>query len=90
MSEPPKCPEGLNFVKLEARYTTDIDEKNLSYARQNIIANNLGSRIRPLLTTPDAPLIPLDVLGLETYPFSQSFPYFPSSIPTNPNVFTPA
>ncbi|KAI4210523.1 MAG: hypothetical protein LQ349_009472, partial [Xanthoria aureola] len=45
--------------------TTDIDEKNLSYARQNILANNLKSRIRPLLTDPNDPLIPLDALDLD-------------------------
>ena len=45
----------------------DIDDKNLGFAKQNIVANGLKSRIRPLKTDPKDPLIPLDVLGLERY-----------------------
>ncbi|KAI4105235.1 MAG: hypothetical protein LQ339_003566 [Xanthoria mediterranea] len=58
---------------------TDIDEKNLSYARQNILANNLKSRIRPLLTDPNDPLIPLDALGLDRITFTICNPPFYSS-----------
>ena len=43
----------------------DIDEKNMSFAKRNILQNNLKSRIRPLLTKPNDPLIPLDAFGLE-------------------------
>ncbi|KAL8846883.1 MAG: hypothetical protein Q9221_008049 [Calogaya cf. arnoldii] len=57
----------------------DIDEKNLSYARQNILANNLKSRIRPLHTKPNDPLIPLDALGLENITFTICNPPFYSS-----------
>ena len=46
---------------------TDIDEKNITYARSNIILNNLKSRIRPFHTKPNDPLIPLDAFGLERY-----------------------
>ena len=46
---------------------SDIDDKNFSYTKQNILSNNLQSRIRPLLTKPTDPLIPLDGLGIERY-----------------------
>ncbi|KAL8643146.1 MAG: hypothetical protein Q9226_008425, partial [Calogaya cf. arnoldii] len=59
--------------------TTDIDDKNLSYARQNILANNLKSRIRPFLTKPNDPLIPLDALCLENITFTICNPPFYSS-----------
>lgn len=36
----------------------------MAYAKRNILHNNLQSRIRPLLTRSDGPLIPLDSLGL--------------------------
>ncbi|KAK2871741.1 hypothetical protein FQN49_002879 [Arthroderma sp. PD_2] len=39
---------------------TDIDEKNLKYARENVARNNLQSRIQVVETTPKGPLIPLD------------------------------
>ncbi|KAM5470311.1 putative 23S rRNA (adenine(1618)-N(6))-methyltransferase [Microsporum ferrugineum] len=39
---------------------TDIDEKNLIYARENVLRNNLQSRIQVVESTPDGPLIPLD------------------------------
>ncbi len=42
----------------------DIDEKNMHYAKQNILKNNLKSRIRPLQTKPTDPLIPLKAFGL--------------------------
>ena len=43
----------------------DIDDKNLDYARRNIVANDLRSRIRLLQTDPKGPLIPLDTLGVD-------------------------
>ena len=46
---------------------TDIDEKNLTYARSNIIQNNLKSRIRPFQTKPNDALIPLDAISLDRY-----------------------
>ncbi|KAL8996206.1 MAG: hypothetical protein Q9169_004228 [Polycauliona sp. 2 TL-2023] len=58
---------------------TDIDEKNLSYARQNIQANHLESRIRPLLTSSSDPLIPLDALCLDNITFTICNPPFYSS-----------
>ncbi|KAL8780540.1 MAG: hypothetical protein Q9213_006436 [Squamulea squamosa] len=57
----------------------DIDDKNLSHARQNILANNLKSRIRPLLTKPEDSLIPLDALGLNSITFTICNPPFYSS-----------
>ena len=53
-------------------YATDVDEKNLEYARSNIIRNKLKPRIRPLLTKPTDSLIPLDALGLERYVIQSS------------------
>lgn len=53
-------------------FATDIDEKNIEYARSNIIRNNLKPRIRPLLTKSTDSLIPLDALGLERYGFHSS------------------
>ena len=37
----------------------------MNFAKRNILQNNLKSRIRPLLTKPNDPLIPLDAFGLE-------------------------
>ena len=45
----------------------DIDDKNLHYARENIVKNNFQSRIRPLKTKPDGSLMPLAELGLDRY-----------------------
>ncbi|KAI4115760.1 MAG: hypothetical protein LQ338_007815 [Usnochroma carphineum] len=56
-----------------------IDDKNISYARQNILRNNLQSRIRPLHTKPEDPLIPLDALGIESIDFTLTNPPFYSS-----------
>ncbi|KAL8922219.1 MAG: hypothetical protein Q9208_005298 [Pyrenodesmia sp. 3 TL-2023] len=58
---------------------TDIDDKNISYARQNILRNDLTSRIRPLHTKPEDPLIPLDMLGIESMDFTLTNPpFYPS------------
>lgn len=46
---------------------SDIDEKNLHYARNNIMKNSLQPRIRPLKVKPDSPLFPLDDIGLDRY-----------------------
>ena len=56
---------GLRFRKVTT--IVDIDEKNLTYARSNIIQNNLKSRIRPYQTKLNDPLIPLDAIGLERH-----------------------
>lgn len=55
---------------------TDIDDKNIHYARQNILSNNLQSRIRPLHTKDTDPLIPLDKLGIPSISFTLSNPPF--------------
>ncbi|MCJ1223790.1 hypothetical protein MMC12_000433 [Toensbergia leucococca] len=59
---------------------TDIDDKNMQYARRNIIHNNLKSRIRPLQTTTKSPLIPLDALGIESIDFTICNPPFYASV----------
>ena len=51
--------------RLHSLTELDIDEKNLDFAKRNILANGLQSRIRPILTKPDEPFIPLDKLNLE-------------------------
>ena len=43
----------------------DTDEKNMTYAKRNILQNNLKSRIRPLLTQPNDQLVPIDAFSLE-------------------------
>ncbi|KAI9696737.1 MAG: hypothetical protein M1836_005099 [Candelina mexicana] len=58
---------------------TDIDDKSLYYARENIARNNLNPRIRLLKTTPEDPLIPLQALGLESIDFTICNPPFYSS-----------
>ncbi|KAK0513586.1 hypothetical protein JMJ35_003950 [Cladonia borealis] len=58
---------------------TDVDEKNIEYARSNVIRNNLKPRIRPLRTKPTDPLIPLDALGLESIDFTMCNPPFYTS-----------
>ena len=45
----------------------DIDDKNMEYARKNIIHNNLQDRIRPRLMTQKDSLVGLDGLSLQTY-----------------------
>ena len=45
----------------------EIDDKNLHFARENIVGNKFQSRIRPLKTKPDGSLIPLAELGLDRY-----------------------
>lgn len=45
--------------------STDIDEKNFQYARQNVLTNNLGSRIYPILRKLTDPLITLEPFGFE-------------------------
>jgi len=58
---------------------TDIDDKNLEYAKRNIVANDLRSRVRPLKTAPKDPLIPLDALGIESIDFTICNPPFYAS-----------
>ena len=50
--------------KIDDSHTVDVDERNMEFARQNIIQNELKSRIRPLQTKAHDPLIPLEALGL--------------------------
>ncbi|KAL1836231.1 hypothetical protein VTJ49DRAFT_5412 [Mycothermus thermophilus] len=45
---------------------TDIDDKNLAYARRNIHLNNLSSRIHLLSRQPSDPLIPFDHPSIKT------------------------
>jgi 23S rRNA (adenine1618-N6)-methyltransferase len=47
--------------------TSDIDEKSLKFARQNVQKNGLQSRIKLLKTQFSDPLLPLDKVGFEKY-----------------------
>ena len=60
-----RCQNLASYQGIRLNDATDIDEKNIEYARSNIIRNNLKPRIRPLRTKPTDSLIPLDALGLE-------------------------
>lgn len=55
---------------------TDIDDKNLEYARRNVAQNNLTSRIRLLKTRKVSPLIPLDALKIHRADFTICNPPF--------------
>ncbi|KAL9103040.1 MAG: hypothetical protein Q9163_001870 [Psora crenata] len=58
---------------------TDIDPKNLEYAKRNVLQNKLETRIRPVQTKPTNPLIPLDTLGLGRIDFTMCNPPFYAS-----------
>ncbi|KAH8809134.1 hypothetical protein F5884DRAFT_858636 [Xylogone sp. PMI_703] len=55
---------------------TDIDEKSLQYAKQNVEANQLQTRIKLLQTRPNDSLIPLDKLGFDQLDFTMCNPPF--------------
>ncbi|KAG9245797.1 DUF890 domain protein [Calycina marina] len=55
---------------------TDIDDKSISFAKENILRNGLQGRIMPLQTKPDGPLIPMDLLGFENIDFGMCNPPF--------------
>ncbi|KFH45172.1 Methyltransferase-like protein-like protein [Hapsidospora chrysogenum ATCC 11550] len=55
---------------------SDIDEKNLEYARKNVKLNDLEARIKVVSRKPDAQLIPLDDLGIESIDFCMTNPPF--------------
>ena len=46
---------------------TDIDQRNLHFAKRNLAKNGFEKKVRLLETSSDGPLIPLDALGLERY-----------------------
>jgi len=58
---------------------TDIDEKSLVYAQNNVELNGLESRIRIVQRSPTDALIPLDDLGIQTIDFVMMNPPFYSS-----------
>jgi 23S rRNA (adenine1618-N6)-methyltransferase len=56
---------------------TELDTKSYSYATQNVEANDLTSRIRVhKVSSPTAPLIPLDDLGMDKVDFTMCNPPF--------------
>ncbi|KAL8797309.1 MAG: hypothetical protein Q9195_000463 [Heterodermia aff. obscurata] len=68
-----------SYIRPSLTVHEDIDDENLHYARENIVANNFQSRIRPLKTKPDGLLIPLAELGLDSIDFTICNPPFYSS-----------
>lgn len=60
-------------------YGSDIDSHSLRHAQRNVDANDLGSRIRLRLTTPEDLLVPLDKLSVERLDFVMCNPPFYSS-----------
>ncbi len=48
-------------------FSTDVDEKNIEYARENVAKNGLKSRVRIVKTTQEDPLIPLKTISVERY-----------------------
>jgi 23S rRNA (adenine1618-N6)-methyltransferase len=58
---------------------SDIDTHSLDHAQRNVDANNLSSRIKPRLSSPEDPLIPLDRLGVSRLDFVMCNPPFYSS-----------
>lgn len=59
---------GYVFIIITEKSThsdTDIDDKSLQFAKQNVKDNNLQNRIKLLQTQPDDPLLPLDKMGFE-------------------------
>ncbi|KAK4233901.1 hypothetical protein C8A03DRAFT_38354 [Achaetomium macrosporum] len=58
---------------------TDIDAKNLSYAKKNIRLNDLEERIRLLERNADDPLVPLDEAGIRSIDFVMMNPPFYTS-----------
>ncbi|PVH88060.1 DUF890 domain protein [Cadophora sp. DSE1049] len=58
---------------------TDIDEKSLQFAKQNVQDNGLQSRIKLLQSQPEEPLLPLDKMGFESIDFSMCNPPFYTS-----------
>ncbi|KAL2002202.1 hypothetical protein VTN02DRAFT_425 [Thermoascus thermophilus] len=56
---------------------TDIDDKNIQFAQNNVSKNGLESRISVIKTEPSAPLIPLDTrISLERLDFTMCNPPF--------------
>jgi 23S rRNA A1618 N6-methylase RlmF len=48
----------------------DIDEKNIKFAKQNVLANDLKAKIRLMQMKADDHLIPFDMLGIERWDIS--------------------
>ncbi|KAH7382777.1 DUF890 domain protein [Cadophora sp. MPI-SDFR-AT-0126] len=55
---------------------SDIDEKSLQFAKQNVQDNGLQGKIKLLQTQPEEPILPLDKMGFENIDFSMCNPPF--------------
>ena len=55
----------IQWILFVVDQALDVDEKNMTYAKRNILQNNFKSRIRPLLTKPNDQLVPIDAFNLE-------------------------
>ncbi|KAG9230666.1 hypothetical protein BJ875DRAFT_384648 [Amylocarpus encephaloides] len=59
---------------------TDIDERSMQFAKQNVQQNAMGNRIKLLQTQADGLLIPLDTVGIESIDFTICNPPFYTSV----------
>ncbi|QSZ34418.1 hypothetical protein DSL72_006010 [Monilinia vaccinii-corymbosi] len=57
----------------------DIDDKSISFARENVQINGLQSRVQLIQTQPQGPLIPLDEIGCYSLDFTLCNPPFYTS-----------
>lgn len=58
---------------------SDIEQHSLEYARKNVGSNGMSKRIKLALSTTDAPIIPLDKIGVDELDFVMTNPPFYSS-----------
>ncbi|RAL61080.1 hypothetical protein DID88_010421 [Monilinia fructigena] len=62
------------------RFTgTDVDDRSISFARQNVQSNGLQSRVQLIQTKPQGPLIPLDEISVDSLDFTLCNPPFYAS-----------
>ena len=57
---------------------TDVDEKNLQFARANVGRNGFEKRVRLMKTEGEGALLPLDTLGFDRYGLISSLLVFSS------------
>ncbi|CCF39686.1 hypothetical protein CH063_10456 [Colletotrichum higginsianum] len=65
--------------RLWSFFATDIDQKNLAYARKNVQSNNLHNRISVVARTAQDPILSLDSLGVDELSFVMCNPPFYTS-----------
>ena len=63
-------------MQISLTLLTDIDPKNLEYAKRNVNLNNLQKHIKVLPREPSDPLIPLDEMGVNSLDLVMTNPPF--------------